>query len=203
MYTTLTNFKEMHIKTVTFLSVITHQLSWMRSLNEAFAGAGSLIKWNAYSQLALLTNDDIIWQKVWDSSITVVWTKWLSWTMSELFHRYSPFKMGAEIEARSTDTRRDGSLTRYENCGLRMRRECRDCFLRHRLQRKQLISDPGMRHGTCVTHVPWCMSGSLTRGGGENVPGISGACTTRNLTYLVRGPWCGLIVLFTFNIVSQ
>ena len=22
-------------------------------------------------------------------------------------------------------------------------------------------SDPGMHHGTCVTHVPWCMSGSL------------------------------------------
>ena len=25
-------------------------------------------------------------------------------------------------------------------------------------------SDPGMHHGTCVTHVPWCMPGSLTRG---------------------------------------
>ena len=24
------------------------------------------------------------------------------------------------------------------------------------------VSDPGMRHGTCVTHVPWCMPGSLT-----------------------------------------
>ena len=33
-----------------------------------------------------------------------------------------------------------------------------------------------MHHGTCVTHVPWCMSGSLTCGGGENVPGIPGAC---------------------------
>ena len=49
-------------------------------------------------------------------------------------------------------------------------------FPRHRLQRKPLVSDPGMHHGTCVTHVPWCMSGSLTRGGGENVPGIPGAC---------------------------
>ena len=33
----------------------------------------------------------------------------------------------------------------------------------------------------CITarawpHVPWSMSGSLTRGGGENVPGIPGAC---------------------------
>ena len=62
-------------------------------------------------------------------------------------------------------------------------------FPRHRLQRKPLVSDPGMHHGTCVTHVPWCMSGSLTRGGGENVPGIPGACATRNFTYLVRGPW--------------
>ena len=37
-----------------------------------------------------------------------------------------------------------------------------------------------MHHGTCVTHVPWYMSGSITRGGGENVPGIPGACATRN-----------------------
>ena len=26
------------------------------------------------------------------------------------------------------------------------------------------VSDPDMYHGTCVTHVPWCMSGSLTSG---------------------------------------
>ena len=45
------------------------------------------------------------------------------------------------------------------------------------LQIKPLVSDPGMHHGTCVTHVPWCISGSLTRGGGETVPGIPGACT--------------------------
>ena len=25
-------------------------------------------------------------------------------------------------------------------------------------------SDPDMHHGTCLTHVPWCMPGSLTRG---------------------------------------
>ena len=48
-----------------------------------------------------------------------------------------------------------------------------------------------MHHGTCVTHVPWCMPGSLTRGflrisaAGENVPGV---CVTLNFTYLVRGP---------------
>ena len=49
-------------------------------------------------------------------------------------------------------------------------------FPTRRLQRKPLVSDPGMHHGTCVTHVPWCMSGSLTCGGGENVPGIPSAC---------------------------
>ena len=48
-----------------------------------------------------------------------------------------------------------------------------------------------MHHGTCITHVPWFMSGSLTRGGGENVPGIPGACATHNFAYLVRGPCTG------------
>ena len=56
--------------------------------------------------------------------------------------------------------------------------------------KKPLESDPGMHHGTCVTHVPGCMSGWLTSGGRENVPGIPGACATRNFTYLARGPWC-------------
>ena len=26
------------------------------------------------------------------------------------------------------------------------------------------VNDPDMHHDTCVTHVPWCMPGSLTRG---------------------------------------
>ena len=73
-------------------------------------------------------------------------------------------------------------------CGLRMSWEFRERFPRHRFQRKPLVSDPGMHHGTGISHVPWCMSGSLTRGGGENGPGIPGACVTRNFAYLVRGP---------------
>ena len=67
--------------------------------------------------------------------------------------------------------------------------ECWERFPRHRLQRIPLGSDTGMHHGTCVRHVPRCMSGSLTGGGGENVPGIPGSCATRNFTYLARGPW--------------
>ena len=59
----------------------------------------------------------------------------------------------------------------------------------HWIQRKPLVSDPDMHHGACATHVPWCMSGSLTRVGRENVPGIHGTCATRNFMYLARGPW--------------
>ena len=78
-----------------------------------------------------------------------------------------------------------------------MRRECQERFPRHRLQRKTLGNDPCMHHGTCVTHVPWCISGSLASGGGENVPGIPGACATRNFTYLIRGQccWCDVILV--------
>ena len=79
----------------------------------------------------------------------------------------------------------------YTLNGLRMRREYRERFPCHRLQRKPLASDPGMHHGTCVTHVPWCMSGSLNHGGVENVPAISGACKTRIFTYLAKGPYHG------------
>ena len=82
-----------------------------------------------------------------------------------------------------------GPLARYLKCGLLMHREYRAHFPRHRLQRKSLVTDPGMPHGTCVMHVLWCMSGSLARDGGRNVHGIPGACTTRNYTYLVRDPW--------------
>ena len=81
-----------------------------------------------------------------------------------------------------------GLLPDTQNCGLRMRQECRERFPRHRLQRKPRVSDPDMHHGTCLTHVPWCMSGSLTRDGGENIPGIPGACATCNFRYLARGP---------------
>ena len=75
------------------------------------------------------------------------------------------------------------------NYGLRMRLECRKRFPCHRLQRKLLVDDPGIHHGTCVTHVPWCMSGLLTRDGGVKFPNIPGACITHNFAYLVRGSY--------------
>ena len=81
-----------------------------------------------------------------------------------------------------------GLLPETPNCELCIRRECRERFPCHRLQRKPPVGDHGMHHGTCVTHMPWFMSGSLTRGGGENVSGIPSACA-HNFAYLVRGPW--------------
>ena len=51
---------------------------------------------------------------------------------------------------------RHGPLARYVKLELRMRRECFPPPLR--------FSEPDMHHGTCVTHVPWCMTGSLTSG---------------------------------------
>ena len=89
----------------------------------------------------------------------------------------------------TTDTSAMGLLPDQQNCRLHMRQEWRERFPSHRIQRKPVVSDLGMHHGTCVTHGPWCMSGSLTRGGLENIPGIPGACATHNITYLVRGPW--------------
>ena len=74
-------------------------------------------------------------------------------------------------------------------CWLRMLWECLERFPRHSLQRKTLVSDPGMHYDTCVTHVPWCMSGSLTYSRSEDAHCIPSAYTTHNFTYLARGPW--------------
>ena len=72
-----------------------------------------------------------------------------------------------------------------KNCALRMRRVWRERFPRHQLLRKPPVSDPSMHHGTCVTHVPWCMSGSLIRSG-----------TACNFMYLTRGPWIACFTVY-------
>ena len=69
-----------------------------------------------------------------------------------------------------------------------MRRECRERFPCHR----------GLAIPTCITARAWrtCRDACRDRwlvvsfevGGGKNVPGIPGACATRNFAYLVRGP---------------
>ena len=65
-------------------------------------------------------------------------------------------------------------------------RNAGNVFPCRQFQRKPLVSDPGMHHSTCVPHVPWCMSGSLTCGDGGK---RSRRMRTRNFAYLARGPW--------------
>ena len=79
-----------------------------------------------------------------------------------------------------------GPLTRYVKRRVFMRRE--------RFPRHRRLAIP-----TYITAHAWrtCRNACRDRqlavsfevGGGENVPGIHGACRTRNFTYLVRGPY--------------
>ena len=57
----------------------------------------------------------------------------------------------------------------------------------------QRVSDPDLHHGTCVTHVSWCMPGSLTSvsfevGGGGKRSRHSQRMRNPQFTYLARGP---------------
>ena len=70
------------------------------------------------------------------------------------------------------------------------------------ISKEPLVSDPGLHHVTCVTHVPLCMSGSLTHGGKKNVSDIPGPCATRNFTYPSRGSWhdcCAAVFIIDNN----
>ena len=70
-----------------------------------------------------------------------------------------------------------------------MRQECRERFLRPRGQAiPTWITARAWR--TCRDACRGCyLAVSVEVGGGQNVPGIPGACATRNITYLARGPW--------------
>ena len=81
-----------------------------------------------------------------------------------------------------------------------MRREYWERFSRCRLQREPLVGDPGMQHGTCVTHVPWYISGPLK---GRKIHSIPGEWATRNFAYLARGPWLWKIFLWSVMICYQ
>ena len=56
------------------------------------------------------------------------------------------------------------------------------------------VADPDTYHGTSVTHVPWCMPGSLTssflwsRWWGK-LFWLAGACATCSFAYPVKGLW--------------
>ena len=80
----------------------------------------------------------------------------------------------------------DGPLVRYVELRVAHAPEMPGTFSPPPISKE--TASPGMHHDTGVTHVLWCMSGSLASVGGENVPGIPGACATRNFAYLARGP---------------
>ena len=79
-----------------------------------------------------------------------------------------------------------GLLPDTQNCGLRMHRECVECFPRHQ----------GLAIPTCITARAWCTCRDACRdrklvvsfevGGGENVPGIPNACV---FAYMVTAPF--------------
>ena len=75
-------------------------------------------------------------------------------------------------------------------------------FPRRRFQRIPLVSDPGMHHGTCVTHVPWCMSGSLACSERGKRSRHSRRMRTRNFAYLARGS-CMFLQLWYDNFVPH
>ena len=83
-----------------------------------------------------------------------------------------------------------GLLLDKQNCGMRMRLECRERFSRHWLQRKPLVVDPGMHHGSWVTSVPWCMSGSLNHDGGEKRSRYSRRMRNRQFFYIWQEAHC-------------
>ena len=65
--------------------------------------------------------------------------------------------MNYKCQRRTSHVRyRHGPLARYVNLGV--------AHAPGTFSPPQRISDPDMHHGTCVTHAPWCMSGSLTSG---------------------------------------
>ena len=107
--------------------------------------------------------------------------------LSHAHHVFSSRKF-EQMEFSLVSTKWHGPLARYVKLSDANAPGMPGTFSPPPTSKKIMVSDPGMQNDTCVTHVPWCMSGLLIRGGGENVPGIPGACATLNVTYLARGP---------------
>ena len=79
-----------------------------------------------------------------------------------------PYRWCRNLQTNGSDTGHrhmpsHGPLTRYAKLWVAHAPRVPGTFPRHR-KRKPLVSSLGMHHDTCVTPVPWCMSGSLTGG---------------------------------------
>ena len=102
--------------------------------------------------------------------------------------RWKEMAAYTRLKSNSTMIFCHGPLARYVKWWFAHASGMPGTFPLHRLKRKPPVSDPGMHHGTCVTHVPWCMSGSLNRGGGKHNTDIPSASASGYFTYLARGP---------------
>ena len=69
-----------------------------------------------------------------------------------------------------------------------MHREFREGFPRHRLQRNRLLAIPACITTRASRTCRDACRDRKTRDGRENVPGIPGACASRNFMHLVRDP---------------
>ena len=76
-----------------------------------------------------------------------------------------------------------GPLTRYVKLRVAHTQGMPGTFSLPHHQRKPLVTDPGMHHGKCVTHVGIARKRSVIRN-----PYATVACATRNFTHLARGP---------------
>ena len=73
-----------------------------------------------------------------------------------------------------------GPLTKYA--------KLRVAYMRQECETKPPVNDPGMHHNTCVTHVPWCMSGSLTVVVGKMFPALPAHAPPAILRILRKRP---------------
>ena len=103
-----------------------------------------------------------VWRRVVPVTFHCFSTK--SWWSSMCFHFLPPelLVLFVELIVMMTQTHYDvsnGPLARYAKLLIAHAPEMPGTF-----SLPPRISDPDMHHGTCVTHVPWCIPGSLTCG---------------------------------------
>ena len=92
----------------------------------------------------------------------------IMWNVSQRYNSYAIFLMPADTAKISTANLWDTlCIPRNMDMGSYQIRKFLDCACARNAGNvfpPPRVSDPDMNHGTCVTHVPWCMPGSLTSG---------------------------------------
>ena len=100
------------------------------------------------------------------------------------------------------ETGYESKLCIWASCQIRKIADCACTWNAGNVFPQPWVTDPVMHHGTCVTHVPSCMPGSLTSGFLWSRCRWKHARRMRNFTYLVRGP-CMIFVTIVRTTYSQ